>query len=213
MPTEANPRPSRRDINRQAARQRIMEEGRKLFAEKGYDAATMRDVAKATQYTASALYYHFKDKAELMRAICSEDFLGLASRFQAAMTSANPLDNIKNLGRAYAQFALDYPNHYRLMFMTNYALGPTAEDEHRMGDPSQDAYAGLHQLVVLAMEQGLIRPELTDTHAIAQTFWGGVHGVITLQLDKGCDHWVPWADIHARIDLMSEALRRGIART
>lgn len=203
---------SRREQTRQAVRLRIMDEGRKLFAEKGYEAATMRDVAKATQYTPSALYYHFKDKAELMRAICSEDFLGLASRFQEAMTSANPLDNIKNMGRAYAQFALDYPNHYRLMFMTNYSLGPTEEDQTRKGDPDQDAYAGLHLLVTLAMEQGLLRPELTDAHLVAQTFWGGIHGIITLELDKGCEEWIPWSDVHARIDLMCDVLRRGFER-
>ncbi|WLT30982.1 TetR/AcrR family transcriptional regulator [Geothrix sp. PMB-07] len=212
MSPESMPRLSRREQTRQAARQRIMDEGRKLFAEKGYDAATMRDVAKATQYTPSALYYHFKDKAELMHAICTEDFLGLTHRFQAVMTSANPLDNVKNLGRAYAEFALDYPNHYRLMFMTRHPLGPTPKDQSRMGDPEQDAYALLHRLVALAMEQDLLRPDLTDAHLVAQTFWGGVHGLITLQLDKGCDHWVPWTDIHARIDLMCDVLSRGVER-
>jgi len=62
------------------------------------------------------------------------------------------------------------------------------------------------------MEQGLLRPELTDTHLVAQTFWGGVHGLITLQLDKGCDHWVPWANIQTRIDLMCDVLGRGLER-
>jgi AcrR family transcriptional regulator len=212
MASDSKPKLSRREQTRQAVRVRIMDEGRKLFAEKGYEAATMRDVAKATQYTPSALYYHFKDKEELMRAICTEDFLGLASRFQASLTSSNPLDNIQNLGRAYAQFAMDYPNHYRLMFMSNYSLGPTEEDHQRMGDPSQDAYAGLHFLVTQAMEQGLLRPELTDSHLVAQTFWGGVHGMITLQLDKGCDAWVPWTDIHARIEMMCLVLRHGFER-
>jgi AcrR family transcriptional regulator len=213
MASDSKTNLSRREQTRQAVRIRVMDEGRKLFAAKGYEAATMRDVAKATQYTPSALYYHFKDKAELMRAICSEDFLGLASRFQAAMTSTNPLENIRNLGRAYAQFALDYPNHYRLMFMTSSPLGPSEEDQRRLGDPDQDAYAGLHHLVTLAMAQGLIRSDLTDSHLVAQTFWGGVHGMITLQLDKGCDQWVPWTDIQARIDLMCDVLRRGFERT
>lgn len=212
MPLDAHLRMTRREQTRQAARRRIMDEGRKLFAEKGYQAATMRDVAKATQYTASALYYHFKDKAELMAAICSEDFLGLAATFQAALTSANPLDNIRNLGRAYAQFALDYPNHYRLMFMTSHPAEPASKDDALRGDPSQDAYAGLHHQVALAMAQGLIRPDLTDTHLIAQTYWAGIHGVITLQLDKGCDAWVPWADIQSRVDLMCDVLRQGIER-
>jgi len=211
MSVDAKPRVSRQEQARQAVRRRIMDEGRKLFAEKGYEATTMRDLAKATEYTPSALYYHFKDKAELMHAICSEDFAGLAAWFHAALGGTDPMENIQRLGHAYARFALAFPNHYRLMFMN--AHPPTEKDLDRQGDPSQDAYAALHHQVVTAIAQGRIRPELTDSHLVAQTLWAGFHGLITLNLEKGCDHWVPWTDMQARIDLMSDALLRGVRRS
>jgi len=213
MPATATPSLSRRDLARQAVRQRIMDAARTLFVAKGYEAATMRDLAKATQYTASALYYHFKDKAELMQAICEADFRALGGRFQAALASADPLENIASMGRAYVQFAAEHPNHYRLMFMTPHPVPPGPAAAGRQGDPGQDAYAALLAMVRLALEQGLLRPDLGDPHLVAQTFWAGIHGLVTLELDKGCEAWMTWASLEARVDLMCDVLRRGLART
>jgi AcrR family transcriptional regulator len=175
----AMPNPSRRDQARLAARQTIMEEARTLFVAKGYEAVTMRDIARATQYTASALYYHFKDKAELMMAICSEDFLKLAQVFRSALVHENPLENIKSMELAYARFALANPNHCRLMFMSKGAVSLKMESSLQQGDPNQDAYAALHHLVNLAHQQGLLLEGIDDTHLVAQTFWGrpARHGV------------------------------------
>lgn len=207
------PSSSRRDQARLIARQTIMEEARKLFVAKGYDAVTMRDIARATQYTASALYYHFKDKAELMMAICSEDFLQLAQVFQSVLVHENPLDNIKSMGLAYAHFALANPSHYRLMFMSKGPVSLKMESALQQGDPNQDAYAALHHFVNLAHQQGLLREGSDDTHLIAQTFWAGVHGMVSLALDKGEEDWIPWASLEQRLDLMTDTLRRGMERT
>lgn len=58
--------------------QRILETSAELFASKGYDALTMRDIASACNIKAPSLYNHFKDKNELYRAslkyvFCKED--------------------------------------------------------------------------------------------------------------------------------------------
>lgn len=204
--------PTRREQARAEARVRILEEARKLFLARGYEAVTMRDVAKATGYTASALYYHFPDKAELLGSICREDFHNLAAMFQQVLVHPNPLDNIQAMGRAYARFALEHPNQYRMMFMARSPVEPNEEDRARMGNPAEDAYAGLHHLVAQAHAQGLLREGLDDTHLLAQTFWAGVHGVVSLELDKGGEQWLPWSDLQARVDQMCATLRRGIAR-
>jgi len=203
----------RRDQARLAARQTIMEEARKIFVAKGYEAVTMRDIAKATGYTASALYYHFKDKAELMMAICSEDFLKLAELFQSALIHEDPLENIKSMGLAYARFGLANPNHYRLMFMSKAPVGLQKDDQIQHGDPNQDAYAALHHFVALAHQKGMLREGLDDTHLVAQTFWAGVHGTVSLALDKRDEPWIPWADLEQRLNLMADSLRRGMERT
>jgi len=63
-PRPKNPPPDRR--------QEILAVALRLFAEKGYDATTNADIARAAGVTAPALYYYFPSKAELFKAAISE---------------------------------------------------------------------------------------------------------------------------------------------
>lgn len=49
-------------------RERILSEARKLFAEKGYDGATIADIARQAEITDGAIYRHFSDKRDLFMA-------------------------------------------------------------------------------------------------------------------------------------------------
>lgn len=63
-PRPKNPPPDRR--------KEILEAALRLFAEKGYAAATNAEIARAAGVTAAALYYYFPNKEELFRAAVSE---------------------------------------------------------------------------------------------------------------------------------------------
>ena len=62
-------------------KQEIFEEAAKLFQEKGYGAASMRDLADRVQLKASSLYSHIRKKEEILQKICSDQ----AHRFTEAM--------------------------------------------------------------------------------------------------------------------------------
>ena len=53
-------------------RERILEVALALFADKGYDATSMREIAEHLGITKAALYYHFDSKAEIVRAMLAE---------------------------------------------------------------------------------------------------------------------------------------------
>lgn len=57
---------------REASRLRILAAARKLFARRGYAAATMRDIAKAAHTSIGNLYFYFAHKDELMGAMLAE---------------------------------------------------------------------------------------------------------------------------------------------
>lgn len=50
-------------------KERIIEEALKLFARKGYDAVSVRHIAKAVGIRESSLYYHFKNKQDIFDTI------------------------------------------------------------------------------------------------------------------------------------------------
>ncbi len=51
------------------ARSRIMEEAMRLFVTRGYDGISMREIAEAVGITKAAIYYHYRDKEEVLLAI------------------------------------------------------------------------------------------------------------------------------------------------
>jgi AcrR family transcriptional regulator len=53
-------------------RARILETALTLFAERGYDATSMREIAEHVGITKAALYYHFDSKADIVRVMLAD---------------------------------------------------------------------------------------------------------------------------------------------
>lgn len=203
----------RRVRHKEELRGRILDAARKLFAEHGFDAVTMRQIAGAIGYTATTLYSYFPDKMSLLLDLCHGDFATLRQQVGEVQSIADPVDRLDALGRAYARFMIDHPHHARLMFMTPLpAKSALACVESGRGDPTSDTYALVVTMVQAVDAAGRLRPEFRSHHLAAQLFWAGVHGVVALHLDKGHDAWVPWTPIEDRVEGMIRALREGITR-
>lgn len=61
-------------IKRTETRERILEESAKLFAEKGYSATGIDEIAKNVGITKSVIYYHFKNKEDILQTLIDEAF-------------------------------------------------------------------------------------------------------------------------------------------
>jgi AcrR family transcriptional regulator len=198
----------RREREKLALRTKILDAARELFAEQGYDAVTMRTIAERIEYTPTAIYYHFKDKDALIRELCDTDYGALSDEFQKIAMVADPIDRLRAMGRAYAQFAFERPNHYRLMFMTPTPAGDLGPLD-RKGKPDQDAYAFLVWTLGQAIEAGRLRPEYRDVDLTAQIAWAAVHGIIALHIAKGKDPWMEWRPLSQAVEAMLDLLIRG----
>jgi AcrR family transcriptional regulator len=198
--------------DREKLRASILDAARTLFVERGIDAVSMREIAKKINYSATTLYHHFADKEALLQAVCDEDFLKLASGMHQVMQLPDLIARIQALGKGYAMFALQHPNHYRLMFMTPRTPCNPDITSIQQGNTEQDAYAQLKLVVQDAFDAGLFRPEITDAELIAQTIWAGIHGVCSLQIALGQEGWIKWADIEARLQLMQSAMLHGLLK-
>ncbi len=201
----------RRERERQETRSKILDAARQLFIEQGYDAVTMRKVAQSVEYSPTAIYVHFKDKEALMRELCTEDFNKLAEAFQVVLQIEDPIERLEQVGIAYVNFAIQFPNQYRLMFMTPRPPEVSQVDE-RKGNIQKDAYALLIAVVQSAMEKKCFRPEWSDPDLVAQILWAGVHGVVALHLIGVKDQWVDWRPLPDTAKGMIKALLHGLAR-
>jgi AcrR family transcriptional regulator len=203
----------RRERERQELRDRILDAARTLFAEQGYDAVTMRKIAEKIEYSPTAIYFHFKDKQTLLQELCDTDFGALAHEFQKIARIADPIDRLRQIGRAYVSFAIAYPNHYRLMFMTpsKASLNPDSSRLAR-GNPEEDAYAFLRATVSEGIAAGRMRPELSNADLVSQMVWAGTHGVVSLHISNCDDSWIDWYDARETAHALIETMLRGLVR-
>ena len=87
----AEPRLNRRQAAKIRTRQKVLDAARTLFAERGYEPATIRDIAKGAGMSTGAVFANFQDKAELFEAVLSEDLAKLAEVLKAAAATEQTL--------------------------------------------------------------------------------------------------------------------------
>ena len=173
----------RRERERVEVRRKILDAARDLFVAEGYERVTMRRIAEAIEYSPTAIYLHFEDKDDLVLALCREDFGRLLAAMESEAPPDDPVEWIRQLGRAYARFALENPNHYRFMFMS--PMKPEHKPEPT--DPGQLSFGVLRAAVGKAISTGAFRPGDVDT--IAQVMWSSVHGAAALLITLRPDCW------------------------
>jgi AcrR family transcriptional regulator len=153
----------------EAFRTRLCDVAEKLFAARGPDGVTMRQMADAIGVSSMTPYRYFKDKDDILAAVRTRAF----NRFATAMESARAK---RRSGNPYLDFALANPAAYRLMF-----------------DVSQPTYAEYPELV-----QAMDRARLTmggglrelaasgrfsgDVELAAYVYWSTMHGAVMLEL-------------------------------
>ena len=172
----------RREREREEVRRKILDAARDLFASEGYDRVTMRGIADTIEYSPTTIYNHFEDKDDLVHSLCSEDFAKLLGALHQARPASEPVDRVRELGRAYAAFGLGYPNHYRFMFMT-----PGKVEHPNAGDPGFQAFALVHGAVAEAVESGAFWKG--DPLTMARVLWAGLHGAVSLLITLNQDQW------------------------
>jgi AcrR family transcriptional regulator len=80
----------------------LVEAATTLFAERGYAAVSTGDIVDAARLTRGALYHHFKDKPDLMRAVFISVEHALVDRVAAAIADAP--DPATRLGLTWPAF-------------------------------------------------------------------------------------------------------------
>ena len=155
--------------------------------------------------TPPSIYLHFADKEALLDAVCMEAFADFhAVLEQAASTAPDLRAALMAQGRAYVDFALSRPEHYRLMFMRR------PGDHLQMPTEAEvTTVAGLSvviETIGAAQEAGVVTAD-GDPVRLAMSVWAAVHGISALLIAK--PHF-PWGDTEELIDRVLNMCLSGI---
>ena len=94
--------PDRRAHARQQQRAEILGAARRVLAEMGYDAATLRDIIRRTSLRAATVHELFPDKESILRTLVEDTSRRLRARVRAARDRATSLEGF--VGDAYLAF-------------------------------------------------------------------------------------------------------------
>lgn len=109
---------STKDNKIELTRENIMYVAQELLVEKGYVHVSMRQIANEMNCSHGAIYYHFKNKAELFYALVEEHFLLLEKRMEIIIAEkVDKSEKLKKLLLGFIQFGLTHQGHYEIMFL------------------------------------------------------------------------------------------------
>jgi AcrR family transcriptional regulator len=156
-----------------AAAVRLVESG-------GVGALTLRGAARKAGVSQAAPYRHFADKQALLAAVAEEGFRSLteAMRQASAPHEGDPLGRFHALGRAYVEFAMAHPAHYRIMF------GQAGADRSAyplLRAAAEETFGLLVAAIQDCQGAGLVRPG--DAEELALAAWSASHGLSSLAVD------------------------------
>ncbi|GAX89085.1 TetR/AcrR family transcriptional regulator [Effusibacillus lacus] len=108
----------RKAVEQELTREMIMDTARKLFLENGYQHVSMRQISKELGYSHGAIYYHFKNKADLFYALVRQDFILLDEALEQILNKPlDPHSKLREVLLGFIKFGLTKQSHYEIMFL------------------------------------------------------------------------------------------------
>ena len=207
----------RREREKQQRKKDIIDAAEKVFFSKGYELATMDDVAKEAELSKGTLYLYFKSKEELYFAIILRAMKVLHDEFEKTVIGAkNGLEKTYSKGMAYIRFSRNYPNYFNaLLYYESLKIDlEKIKKEYNYQDDiriaafheSDKTTEKLAEYIQEGIEDGSIRDDI-DPHKIAVFLWGASTGLLQLISQKGhCINKVHNVDMDEYMDYFMEFL-------
>jgi len=166
------------------SRDALVDAAREVISTVGLDAFTLRRLGDVFNVSAPAMYSHFSDKHELLRAVADIEFERLIARYEEIernISADDPLGRIRAQCRNYVRMCRDDRELFRLMFLFPPAIGG-------IGDlpPGSELPAATRALEIAidtvrdAIDAGALDADEPVLPAMA--LWAGVHGVANIVL-------------------------------
>jgi AcrR family transcriptional regulator len=160
---------TRRAVAKQKTRQRLLAAAKQLVSERGYEAATVRDIAAAADLSTGAVFASFADKADLFNEVIIADYTALLDRMNAVAAGENST-------RATLLKLLDvaYAFHFSELPLVQAAIGFSwlrdVDIERRSRESVRLILARLSDVLQVGVESGELAATL-DVSLISEMLW------------------------------------------
>jgi len=114
--------------NFQGKLRHILRHAARVFSEKGYEGASIRDISRASGVSLSGLYYYFESKQKLLYLIQINTFTSILKRLERRLVAAvAPEERLRALVSNHIDYFLRHPAEMKVLAHEDEAL----EDPYR----------------------------------------------------------------------------------
>lgn len=180
----------RRGEEKERRRAEILDAAQALYAEKGWDALTVDQVARSARLSRALVYVYFRDKEELLFAIGERAMHLLRERFvEAAASQERGLDQIEAIGRAYMSYAYEFPHYFDFCsrFQSHSVACDAGSNEEACAGAGDEVLGTVVGAIARGIQDGSVRPDVGEPIMLALTLWAFTHGLIQVAMAKGND--------------------------
>jgi AcrR family transcriptional regulator len=200
---EKKPPVRRKRADGELSRERILDAATEIAAERGYEGTSIALVSKKCGLPASSIYWHFKDKDDLIAAVIERSFAHWLAAWQFPEEGDAP-DRMRGMAMQIAKALLDSPDFIRLGLMLALERRPV---EARARSMFLQARAQAYGQMIDVIRE--LTPDLTEaqTHQLATYAIAGADGLfIAKEIGGDSIDLVALFEMHARV-LYDTALR------
>ena len=165
-------------------RENLLETARKLLLQKGYRGFSLREVARETGVSATSVYLHFESKDHLIHTLMEASIGDLNQRLKKVYaTISNPVDRLEHFAKTYANYALEHPREYQIIYVAgSEEMSRYPQEKFR---EAREGYELLTDTIQEAANMNLLSE--SNPRTAAYTFWAQLHGVMSVVLSKRLD--------------------------
>jgi AcrR family transcriptional regulator len=153
-------------VNEREARGKILIAAEGLFAERGFEATTVRDIAAVVGVNLAMIHYYFGNKEGLYRAIFEEKLAEIQRIFATASSDDGSCrERLERFIRAYAHYLCTHTNLARIIQREMLNRGPIFQELFR--PQTARNYQMLRSIINEGVERGEFRAVNVDMAPIS----------------------------------------------
>jgi AcrR family transcriptional regulator len=145
----------------ESTRERILASAARLFAERGFEGASMPAIAKASGITAGAIYKHFESKGELLLEVVKRS-IESSPLFVQNSSNANDATVLPRMASLYTEPDLKLVR--QLSIEVHSAAARDAEVRHVLSHSDELAMQHIRDAIALAQREGKLDAQLNADH-------------------------------------------------
>lgn len=148
-------RGERREEQKRLTQARVLESALELFAQRGFDAASLRDIAARAGVTHAVIRLHFGNKAQLWQQAVDFLFRRMQSEMRPKPGEPDYTDGTAGLElfvRRYVAYCARHPEHARLMLMES--MHDSEQLRYAVDEHIRPAHQFLERMLKAAVADG-----------------------------------------------------------